>query len=168
MCENRASASRNSAGRQNTIVEAAHSTRSAASRRVTMCCSPPPTSGCAPSSKGLKPGSRVVSSEFPVKGWRPFASPTFAKAHGTHHHVYSMGKTNRVRKHSCAASALLPTLGRLARKTRRDESRRGTQECVRYSSSKHPGRRRIPLRRRLPSGPALKVCWHQKARSSEC
>ena len=44
--------------------------------------------------KSLKPGSRVVTNEFPVKGWRPFAVAHVRE--GTMEHiiyVYNMGKT---------------------------------------------------------------------------
>jgi len=44
--------------------------------------------------KALKPGSRVVSSEFPVKGWRPFAVAHVREGSMEHIiYVYSMGKT---------------------------------------------------------------------------
>jgi len=44
--------------------------------------------------KSLKPGSRVVSNEFPVKGWRPFAVAHVREGSMEHIiYVYNMGKT---------------------------------------------------------------------------
>jgi len=43
--------------------------------------------------KSLKPGSRVVTNEFPVKGWRPFAVAHVREGSMEHIiYVYSMGK----------------------------------------------------------------------------
>jgi len=44
--------------------------------------------------KSLKPGSRVVTNEFPVKGWRPFAVAHVREGSMEHIiYVYNMGKT---------------------------------------------------------------------------
>ena len=44
--------------------------------------------------KSLKPGSRVVSNQFPVKGWRPFAVAHVREGSMEHIiYVYNMGQT---------------------------------------------------------------------------